>query len=151
MVSSVLILIPLFNQKGEENMKKNLRNSEDMEKILSDLENDFFRLEKMQDRSWLESTLHDCFLEAGKSGLLFSKKDTIESLIACEEDRKIVMEHFECAEMKPDCWIVHYITQDQSSRLFYRTSIWVREGNWKLFFHQASPLNEKTDQIKKTE
>lgn len=128
-------------------MKKNLRNSEDMKKILSDLENNFFRLEKMQDRAWLEATLHDRFLEAGKSGLLFSKKDTIESLMACTEDRKIAMEHFECAEMKPDCWIVHYMTKDQHSRWFYRTSIWVREGNWKLFFHQASLLNEKTGYI----
>lgn len=98
-----------------------------MYKTLLDLEKDFFKYDKIADRTWLDSTLHDNFKEVGSSGIIFYKKDTINSLMAL-------------------------ITKDSDDKLFYRTSIWIKENNLKLVFHQASKLNsdinlENTDSI----
>ena len=113
-----------------------------MYETLLALEKDFFRYEKMTDRAWLDATLHDDFREVGKSGFLFGKADVIESLTAATGDRDIAIFNFEMRQLKPDCWMVHYITKDGGDSI-YRTSVWVREGNLKLLFHQASKLNEE--------
>ena len=123
-----------------------------MYRTLLDLEKDFFRYDKITDRTWLDSTLHDKFKEVGKSGIIFYKEDTINSLMALKADRNITIFNFEIEELKADCWIVHYITKDSDDKLFYRTSIWVKENNLKLIFHQASKLNlvinlENTDKL----
>ena len=114
-----------------------------MYETLLALEKDFFRCDKMTDRAWLNATLHDDFREVGKSGLLFGKAEVIESFAAATGDRDIAIFDFEVRQLKPDCWMVHYITKDDAGNAIYRTSVWVREGNLKLIFHQASKLNEK--------
>ncbi|MDO5397683.1 MAG: nuclear transport factor 2 family protein [bacterium] len=111
------------------------------EKLLS-LEKDFFRYKKITDKNWLDSVLHDNFMEMGKSGTLFYKEETITDLMSVKADRDIDIYNFEAAELKPDCWIVHYITKSDD-KLFYRTSVWIKENNMKLIFHQASACNEK--------
>lgn len=112
------------------------------EKLLS-LEKDFFRYEKITDKDWLNSVLHDSFTEMGKSGNIFYKKETISDLMLVKSDRNIDIYNFEAAELKPDCWLVHYITKSDD-KLFYRTSVWIKESDIKLIFHQASAYNEKT-------
>ncbi|MCH5184967.1 MAG: nuclear transport factor 2 family protein [Oscillospiraceae bacterium] len=112
-----------------------------MYETLLNSEKDFFKYDKITDRAWLDSVLHDNFKEVGKSGVIFYKKDTIESLTALKADRNIDIFNFEVEEPKTDCWIVHYITKESDDRLFYRTSVWVKENNLKLIFHQATELN----------
>ena len=111
-----------------------------MYETLLNLERDFFKYDKITDRMWLDSTLHDNFKEVGKSGIIFYKQDTIDGLMSLKTDRNVDIFNFEFEKLKEDCWIVHYITKD-GDKLFYRTSIWVKEGNLKLIFHQASKLN----------
>lgn len=112
---------------------------------LLNLEKDFFKYDKITDRKWLDTTLHDDFKEVGKSGIIFYKKDTINSLIAAKTDRSIAVFNFEFEELKNGCWMVHYITKDNNNELYYRTSIWVKENNLKLIFHQASKLKSLID------
>lgn len=106
-----------------------------------ELENRFFKLKYISDRDWLGRTLHEDFCECGKSGLLFNKKMTVESLLQCRRDRNIVILDFECRKISDNCYLVHYVTESDNKR-YYRTSIWVKEADIKLLFHQATELNE---------
>ncbi|HIU57068.1 MAG TPA: nuclear transport factor 2 family protein [Candidatus Ornithomonoglobus merdipullorum] len=108
------------------------------------LEKDLFRAEKITDKDWLDAVLHDDFKELGKSGVIFNKKDTIDSLSAMKDGRDIKIYNFECTELKNGCCLVHYVTRETGDKLFYRTSVWIGR---RLIFHQASELNE-TVQLK---
>ena len=110
-----------------------------MYNTLLELENSLFKLKYISDRKWLERTLHDDFHEFGKSGVLFKKEDTVESLLQCADDRDIEIYDFECRNITDTSWLVHYITESNDKR-YYRTSVWVKDGNMKLLFHQASEL-----------
>ena len=46
-----------------------------MYKKLLSLEKDFFKLSYMSDKKWLSDIIHDDFIECGKSGDLFDKKE----------------------------------------------------------------------------
>lgn len=48
---------------------------------LLNLEKDFFQIACISSEEWLASTLHDGFVECGKSGRLFSKGEVIEGLL----------------------------------------------------------------------
>ncbi len=111
-----------------------------MYKTLLNLEKDFFKHDKITDREWLDAVLHDEFKEIGKSGIIFSKKDTIDDLTKLKADRNIVIYDFEFKELKEGCWLVHFITKENNDELFYRTSVWVKENDLKMIFHQASKL-----------
>ncbi|MCI8403530.1 MAG: nuclear transport factor 2 family protein [Clostridia bacterium] len=110
-----------------------------MYNILIDLENCFSKSEYISDRRWLERTLHENFHECGKSGLLYDRKQTVESLLSCASDRDILIHNFECMPISVNSWLVHYITKENDKK-YYRTSVWVKDENVKLLFHQASEL-----------
>lgn len=114
---------------------------------LLDLEKCFFKLEYISDRVWLNTVLHNNFCECGKSGILFDKKETVESLLSCSEGRDITIYNFEYRPITDKCYLVHYITQSGSEK-YYRTSVWVMEDSLKLFFHQASRLNSDVEVLK---
>ncbi len=111
-----------------------------MEALLT-LEHRFFEWTYIGDRKWLEDTLHDAFVECGRSGQLYGKAETIDALLACGSDRDIRMQDAVCEPLSKDCALVHYVTKSEGA-LWYRTSIWVREGRWRLRYHQASRLRE---------
>ncbi len=112
---------------------------------LLELEKSFFKHSCISDRAWLERTIHRDFIECGKSGMLFNKQDTIQSLLECKTDRKIEIYNFICRKFDDKSWIVHYITRTDQDQKYYRTSIWVGHKNMQLYFHQATILNEEID------
>lgn len=111
------------------------------------MEKSFFKLKYIKDKEWLNKAIHDDFLECGKSGYLFNKKDTIEALLSCEEDRDIEIYNFEIQYMDENTYLVHYFTISEGF-LFYRTSIWKMEGFLSLYYHQASRFNQSVKLIK---
>lgn len=115
---------------------------------LLELEKCFFRYSCISDRAWLEKTLHNDFMECGKSGLLSDKKDMIQSLLECKAGRNIEIYSFECRRIDYNVWIAHYITKTDEGELYYRTSVWVVCDEPQLYFHQATQLNEKVDLVK---
>lgn len=119
-----------------------------MLEALLDMEKRFFRRKYISDRNWLETTIHNDFHECGKSGILFDKKETVESLLSCTDDRDITIYNFEYRPVTDKCYLVHYITQDGNEK-YYRTSVWVMENSLKLFYHQASRLNSDVERLKK--
>ena len=113
-----------------------------MENTILDLEKNLFKYEYISKKEWLDKVIHECFTECGKSGYLYKKEDTIESLLTCNEDRNIVIYNYTCKQIDEHTWLVHYITTTDETNLIYRTSIWVKEDNLKLIFHQATKYNE---------
>lgn len=107
------------------------------------LEKRFFRKEICADRERLSAALHDRFMECGKSGLLTGKAETVDSLSAAPHDRAIAVYNFTCERLGRGCWIAHYITASDGG-LFFRTSIWKKDTDWQLYFHQVSPLHCET-------
>lgn len=119
-----------------------------MKNKILELEKNFFKKEYMSDIYWMNKTISDGFVECGKSGKFFYKKDTIEELSKLSEDRKIDIYNYEFIELSKDVFIVHYITKSNDDKQVYRTSIWVNNNGLKLTFHQASVLSESVDLIK---
>ncbi len=119
-----------------------------MKNRILELEKKLFKYEYMSNKEWLEKTIHKNFKECGKSGLLFNKKDTVESLHSYTEDRKIDIYNYEYECIDTNTYLIHYITKFKGE-LIYRTSIWImQEDNLKLLFHQASKLNIDIDLVK---
>lgn len=115
-----------------------------MYKTLLNLEKSFFNLKYISDKEWLNTVLHDSFIECGKSGMLFNKTETIEPLLSCTEDRDILIYNFEYSKVTDKCYLVHYITK-HGNKKYYRTSVWVMENRLKLFYHQATMLNSDAE------
>lgn len=115
------------------------KNDMNMYNTLLDLETRFLKLSYISDAAWLDEVLHDDFHEMGKSGVLYNKSETIYDLMKCKADRDIGINNFECIKIVDNSWLVHYVTQSGDKR-YYRTSVWVNDGNMKLLFHQASEL-----------
>ncbi|MBQ8043975.1 MAG: nuclear transport factor 2 family protein [Clostridia bacterium] len=105
------------------------------------LEKSLFKHEYISNGKWLENTIHDKFAECGKSGLLYNKKGIVKFLLSCSQDRDITICNFECEKVDDNTWLVHYITKSNNGELYYRTSIWVKDNNLKLLYHQATKLN----------
>lgn len=61
---------------------------------LLNLEKDFFRIACISNREWLTCTLHDDFVEGGKSGQLSNKEEVIDGLLTRKEDR-IILSNFD--------------------------------------------------------
>lgn len=70
------------------------------------------------------------------------KKDVIEVFTTCEENRLIIFYNFEYHELSSNCWIVHFITEN-NDKLFFRTFFCHNEENMKLLFHQSSSLQQQ--------
>ena len=60
-----------------------------MKSLILELEKNLFKKEYMSNIEWMNKTISDNFVECGKSGKFFHKKDTIEELSKLNEDRKI--------------------------------------------------------------
>lgn len=111
-----------------------------MDDILLSLEKEFFRYEKISDRSYLDAVLHRRFCEMGASGRIFGREETIEALLSAKKNRPIAIFNFRQEKVGDRCYIVHYMTKS-GGRLFFRTSVWTDEtGRLQLFFHQASEM-----------
>lgn len=112
-----------------------------MKDTLLNLEMSFFYKKYINDINWLNKTIHDEFLEMGKSGFFFDKETTIRELLKCKEDRNITIHNFTYKKIDVNTYLVHYITKNNDT-CYYRTSIWIDEHGLQLFFHQASLINE---------
>lgn len=113
---------------------------ETMDDLLLESEKSFFTLNRISDRDWLETALHIDFSELGKSGKHFGRKETMDALLSCTQDRDIQIYNFSTERLCQGCYMAHYITVDEDGKCFYRTSIWIGEETPQLRYHQASPV-----------
>ena len=112
-----------------------------------ELEKSLFKYEFMKDMAYLNIIIDDKYIEVGKSGKKFNKKDIINDLSILKADRKINIYNFTCDKIDEKIYIIHYIIKNGSNNI-YRTSIWKKDEEIiKIIFHQASFYNEAIDLI----
>jgi len=115
-------------------------------KIL-EAEKSLFKYEFMSDITYLNEIIDDEYIEIGKSGKKFNKKDVIKDLSILKKDRKIIIYNFTCDKIEENIYLIHYITQSNNDNI-YRTSIWRKEDDKiKIIFHQASLYKENINLI----
>ena len=117
-----------------------------MFEIILDLEKSLFKYQYMSNIDYLNSIIDDNYIEMGKSGHIYNKEDTIRDLSCLKEDRNIKIYNYECNELSGNIWIVHYYTKSEG-KIIYRTSVWKKEDNFKIVFHQASEYKDNIELI----
>ena len=112
-----------------------------------ELEKSLFKLEYMSDKNYLNNIIDDNYLEIGKSGIFINKEDVINELTCLDKDRDIDIYNYSCLELSNNVYLVHYVTISNKDYI-YRTSIWKKDKQYKIIFHQASILKEDIKLIK---
>jgi hypothetical protein len=112
-----------------------------MKKLILQYEKDFFSKDFCNNRTNLESRLSQEFIEYGKSGYIYDRKNSINALLEISKDRDIEIMQFEITELCENVLLAHYISHHKDNNSYaLRTSIWKIEDNtWKLYFHQGTP------------
>ena len=116
-------------------------------KIL-ELEKSLFKYEFMSDITYLNEIIDDKYMEIGKSGNKFNKKDVINELSILKNDRIITVYNFTCDKIEENIYLIHYVTKNKNGDNIFRTSIWRKENEKiKIIFHQASLYKEDIELI----
>ena len=128
-------------------IKLNIERTKTMNNKILEAEKSLFKYEFMSDITYLNEIIDDEYIEIGKSGKKFNKKDVIKDLSILKKDRKIIIYNFTCDKIEENIYLIHYITQSNNDNI-YRTSIWKKEDDIiKIIFHQASLYKENINLI----
>lgn len=128
-------------------IKLNIERTKTMNNKILEAEKSLFKYEFMSDITYLNEIIDDEYIEIGKSGKKFNKKDVIKDLSILKKDRKIIIYNFTCDKIEENIYLIHYITQSNNDNI-YRTSIWKKEDDKiKIIFHQASLYKENINLI----
>ena len=113
-----------------------------LEKTLVDLEKKLLDTESRQSKTFLESTLHDEFVEIGASGGVYNKQQTIIS-VGQQTGLQYKTSDFRVSPLSDNIVLLNYklATFDNSVEVqqSIRSSIWKLENdNWQIVFHQGT-------------
>ena len=93
-------------------------------------------------RRCLDALITDDFFEIGRSGLVWTKRDILESLPK-ETGLNIEMESVQIRRIGQDVVLITYRSRrvgDAQTADALRSSIWQRRANkWQIIFHQGTP------------
>lgn len=109
-----------------------------------ELETSLHKKETRNSRERISALIADDFLEFGKSGGIFSKRDTLESLKDEAVDWQVEVSDFAARELSPGVVLVTYtaamLDRDNATTVATnRSSVWVlRVGRWQMAFHQGT-------------
>lgn len=109
------------------------------------LENLLLEPETRKSINQLNELIAEDFLEFGSSGMIFNKKDVLESLPS-ETDIKFKILDFEVKELSLVTVLATYklnktISQETFTSL--RSSIWKKtNNNWQMLFHQGTRIDK---------
>ena len=103
----------------------------------------FHREEFGTTRQDYENMTEPDFWEVGASGRRYGRDRIVESLEGRYKNftyETWYIEDFQCRKIAQDCYLTTY-TLFQDDRQSRRSTIWRRaEGNWKIFYHQGTPV-----------
>ena len=88
----------------------------------------------------LNRLLADDFLEYGKSGSVYTKKNVIEALLQEEDNIIITLFDFEVKLLAENVILALYKTKTSNSKVVLRSSIWKKHITlgWQIIFHQGT-------------
>ncbi|MGN1372051.1 MAG: DUF4440 domain-containing protein [Candidatus Coprovivens sp.] len=114
---------------------------DEFEFMFYELEKSLFKKEYLNDREYLDRIFHDDYMEYGKSGLIYYKKEIVDSLFG-SENRNIEIKDLTVKRLSDMYYLIHYISIEGEAFETLRTSIWVDTGDeCKLLFHQGTIKN----------
>ena len=106
------------------------------------LETSLFLKEYLNDKDYLEKIFHPDFMEIGKTGNIYRKKETIEALYG-SDDRNIQVRSFNVRMMSLDTYVVNYVSIHEDGTRVQRTSIWMETLlGLVLYFHQGTIIKD---------
>ncbi len=88
----------------------------------------------------LNQLLADDFLEYGKSGNIYTKKNTIEALLQEESKIEITLFNFRVKLLAENIILALYETKTSNNKVVLRSSIWKKNITlgWQIIFHQGT-------------
>jgi hypothetical protein len=96
-------------------------------------------------KNYMESILADDFFEFGRSGKIYSRKETLYILLQ-KIDAVVPLQNFKLHYISDDVVQTTYIsevTYDNEKQFANRSSIWVKKTDrWNLYFHQGTPVEK---------
>lgn len=104
------------------------------------LEESMWHAETRFDRDYMQQVLHPDFLEFGRSGIVWTRDDTITAA-PCPIDARLA--DFAVHPLGDNVVLITYTSHVQLEHVAVgrRSSIWVRAGaSWQLRFHQGTPV-----------
>ncbi len=117
--------------------------------IVKELELELLNSKTRRSPERLSELLSDDFFEFTQSGLVVTKKDIIDILPKCPEEKFIVSNYIEKC-LSDNLILVHYIINREilesgEKRCTLCSSIWQKKNNnWQMIFFQGTPsVNQK--------
>jgi hypothetical protein len=116
--------------------------------LIRGLEEELFRQSVRASPAAVGALLTDDFVEFGRSGRVYDKKEIVLSLAAEASDPplELVASGFELKSLADDVVLLTYRTRrlDGDRPLHtLRSSIWkFSDGTWRMMFHQGTPTSE---------
>ena len=115
----------------------------DTEQHLRELEEGLWRAETRFDPDWMRRVLHPDFLEFGRSGRVYDLEATLAAE-AAPFSVELPLPGFTVREPAPGVALVTYVSRvdhlDGQPLAANRSSLWVRADDWRLRFHQGTPI-----------
>jgi uncharacterized protein (DUF952 family) len=109
---------------------------------LEHLEEGMWR-ETRADPKWLARVLHPDFLEVGRSGRVYDRREAIETTDYPYEF-ELPLDEFVVDFVREDVALVTYVSRESlhgEELPAHRTSLWIHdEAGWRIRFHQGTPM-----------
>ena len=106
------------------------------------LETSLFLKEYLNDKEYLEKIFHPDYMEIGKNGNVYNRKETIDALYG-SDDRNIKITGFEVRVMSLSMYRVNYVSTHEDGNRVYRTSIWMETLlGLVLYYHQGTIIKD---------
>jgi hypothetical protein len=112
--------------------------------MFKNFETSLHKKEVRNSREKVGRLIADDFIEFGKSGGIFYKKDTLDGLEGEKADLEIEVTDFTARTLAPEVVLTTYkatmIDSDNATKVSTnRSSVWIkRNGRWQITFHQGT-------------
>ena len=109
---------------------------------LDHLEEGMWR-ETRADPEWLGRVLHPDFMEVGRSGRVYDRREAIETT-EYPYEYELPLDELAVDFVRDDVALVTYVSRESlhgEELPAHRTSLWIHDGEgWRIRFHQGTPM-----------
>lgn len=84
--------------------------------------------------------LHDDFIEFGSTGRVYNK-EVLLAMLEGEPSSSVTIKDFAVRQLSTDTALVTYLSVGQSGQEARRSSVWVRDDEWRMIFHQGTRIS----------
>ena len=84
--------------------------------------------------------LHDDFIEFGSTGRVYNK-ELLLGMLEGEPSSNVTIRDLAVRPLSSDTALVTYLSVGQSGKEARRSSVWVRDDEWRMIFHQGTRIS----------